>query len=126
MRRGGGGMAFCRIPPVTGSDFVWVDYGGFALSSGDFLKESRRQTSFPQIYDACRLKVLNSRSALKHTDFLYAACAVNLGHIRNGGKEKAVGTFSIPLRRYATPPQGGGEGEPWGGWCGQRGSVCWR
>ena len=24
MRRGGGGMAFCRIPPVAGSDFVWV------------------------------------------------------------------------------------------------------
>ena len=32
-------MAFCRIPPVTGSDFVWVDYGGFAPSSGDFLYE---------------------------------------------------------------------------------------
>ena len=32
-------MAFCRIPPVTGSDFVGVDYGGFALSSGDFLYE---------------------------------------------------------------------------------------
>ena len=42
MRRGGGGMTLCRIPPVTGSDFVWVggrimDYGGFAPSSGDFL-----------------------------------------------------------------------------------------
>ena len=32
-------MAFCRIPPVTGRKFVWVDYGGFAPSSGDFLYE---------------------------------------------------------------------------------------
>ena len=72
-------------PPVT-----------FSQQLEKVTKESRRQTSFPQIYDACRLKVLNSRSALKHTDFLNAAFAVNLGHIRNGGKEKAVGTLFMP------------------------------
>ena len=49
--------------------------------------------------------------------------AVNLGHIRNGGKGKEVVTFSIPLRPSATSPNLGEDGGDvfWGGWCGDMG-----
>ena len=98
----------------------WVmDYGGFApYAPSNFLPTAGEsyQREPPPDFVPSYLRRLSAKSpqlalrfatGFKHTDFLYAAFAVNLGHIRNGGKKKAVGTLSMPLRRYATPPPRG-------------------
>ena len=85
-------MDYGGVAPYTPSNFLPTAGESYQREPPpDFVPTEKRRlpAKSPQL-------ALRSAAGFRHTDFFNAVFAAFQGHIRNGGKRKAVGSFSIP------------------------------